>query len=128
VRFEEAAERVFTDVLTDLAEHPPYRLVNEIVSILEEELGDGEGGRVVTGANERQRRDHRYPSLPEDLRLRQPREGPAVARREGVRAGDGGRGEVHEVPVVHVRKMRDVELEALTTRFARHPSRTASRG
>ena len=44
MRFEEATERGFGHPLADLAQHPPDGLVDQILIVAEQELGDREHG------------------------------------------------------------------------------------
>jgi hypothetical protein len=56
--------------LPDLAEHPPHRLVNEVVIVAHQPLGHAKSERVLAALDPAERRDHRDPPLPHALRRR----------------------------------------------------------
>jgi hypothetical protein len=69
---EKRPQRVGAATLSHLAEHPPHGLVDEIVPVLHEDIGQGKGVIGAASLDVVKGSDDRDPPLPEALRFREP--------------------------------------------------------
>jgi hypothetical protein len=60
--------------LSNLAQHPPDRLVNQIVRVVQQQRGDPQRGRELVALDEVESRDNGDPPLPHVLRAREAHE------------------------------------------------------
>ena len=74
-----AGEQVAVDALADLAQHPADRLVHEVLAVVEQPRRQPERGAGVARLDERERREHRHPALPQRSGCREPVEQRIVA-------------------------------------------------
>ena len=96
--------------LPRLPQHPAHRLVNQIVLVMEKDVGDSERVAQLTSPDEILRRDNGNATLPQ---VRRPGQSPK--RRATpilqIAANDRGSGRVHQIPVVD--ELRVIEIEAI---------------
>ena len=90
-----------------LAQHPPDRLVDEVVFVVEEPLGESKCRLRFSAADARGVGDHRDAATPHTAGAREAVQEHGLFREVGPQKV--GRGNVHEVPVVHAVEMTQVE-------------------
>ena len=95
--------------LADLAEHPPDRLMNEVVFVMKKDLRDEESIIKITLPYECQSRHDRDPSFPEIFRSCK-----AVKHRpvpvEQIIPQDIRRRKVDEVPIIDMVRLLQIEI------------------